>query len=196
MKIKRLLPVLIYLLIYNFAFALAQSDPNLLAWYKFDEGSGDVAYDATDNGNDATISRTDKWDSGGIKSSNCLANLSLYSTLYVEVPSSTFTNIDKQMTLSLWIWSNNCFFGKFQTGRYFFSTGTPTDATKITTDPQFVALPVPPSSADAGSADGFKLQSGSPCIGAGKVITGNGGYDFWGNVLYNGVPDIGAHERQ
>ena len=106
MKIKRLLPVLIYLLVCNFAFALGQSDPNLIAWYKFDEGSGNIAYDATDNGNDAAISKTDKWDSGGIKSSNCLANLSLYSTLYVEVPSSTFTNIDKQITLSLWIWTD------------------------------------------------------------------------------------------
>ena len=43
--------------------------------------------------------------------------------------------------------------------------------------------------------DGFKLQSGSPCIGAGTTITGNGGYDFWDNVLYNGSPDIGAHEK-
>ncbi|MCK4886884.1 MAG: hypothetical protein KAS96_05810 [Planctomycetes bacterium] len=96
-----------------------------------------------------------------------------------------------------WIWSNNCFYGIHQipSGWFSWTNGTPSDPYKITTDPQFVALPVPPSSADAGSADGFKLQSGSPCIGAGTTITGNGGYDFWGNVLYNGVPDIGAEEN-
>ena len=43
---------------------------------------------------------------------------------------------------------------------------------------------------------GYKIQEGSPCIDAGKSITSNGGKDFWGNTLYNGNPDIGAHERQ
>ncbi|MCK4886406.1 MAG: hypothetical protein KAS96_03400 [Planctomycetes bacterium] len=93
-------------------------------------------------------------------------------------------------------WSNNCFFGNFQKYQsYSWVTGYPPDTAYITTDPLFVSLPVPPSSADAGSADGFKLQSGSPCIDAGTTITGNGGYDFWGNVLYNGLPDIGAQEQ-
>ncbi|MEW4923957.1 fibronectin type III domain-containing protein [Algibacter sp. 2305UL17-15] len=43
---------------------------------------------------------------------------------------------------------------------------------------------------------GYKIKAGSPCIDAGKDITGNGGKDFWGNTLYNGSADIGAHERQ
>ncbi|UXX77693.1 DNRLRE domain-containing protein [Reichenbachiella carrageenanivorans] len=41
---------------------------------------------------------------------------------------------------------------------------------------------------------GYKLQETSICIDAGKVIENNGGQDFWGNALYNGLPDIGAHE--
>ncbi|WP_421896743.1 DUF7594 domain-containing protein [Marinoscillum sp.] len=41
---------------------------------------------------------------------------------------------------------------------------------------------------------GYKLQDTSPCIDAGKEIADNGGRDFWGNQLYNGSPDIGAHE--
>ena len=28
-----------------------------------------------------------------------------------------------------------------------------------------------------------------------EVISNNGGEDFWGNGLYNGLPDIGAHEN-
>lgn len=40
----------------------------------------------------------------------------------------------------------------------------------------------------------YKLRSDSPLIDAGKVIADNGGQDFFGNALYNGLPDIGAHE--
>lgn len=43
---------------------------------------------------------------------------------------------------------------------------------------------------------GYKIKAGSPAINAGKTVDNNGGKDFWGNTLYNGNPDIGAHERQ
>ncbi len=43
---------------------------------------------------------------------------------------------------------------------------------------------------------GYKIKAGSPVIDKGKVVGNNGGKDFWGNTLYNGSPDIGAHERQ
>jgi hypothetical protein len=42
----------------------------------------------------------------------------------------------------------------------------------------------------------FTLQSGSPAINNGTTIADNGGKDFWGNTLYYGNPDIGAHELQ
>lgn len=42
---------------------------------------------------------------------------------------------------------------------------------------------------------GYMLASGSPCIGAGKVIEDNGGRDYWGNPVSESVaPDIGAHQ--
>ncbi len=41
---------------------------------------------------------------------------------------------------------------------------------------------------------GYKLQSNSPCIDAGRSVANNGGFDFWGEPLYNGAPDIGASE--
>jgi len=43
---------------------------------------------------------------------------------------------------------------------------------------------------------GYQLQAASPLIDAGKEVPENGGTDFWGNTLYNGNPDIGAHELQ
>lgn len=40
----------------------------------------------------------------------------------------------------------------------------------------------------------YKLRSGSPAINSGKSVSNNGGLDFFGNTLYNDLPDIGAHE--
>lgn len=42
---------------------------------------------------------------------------------------------------------------------------------------------------------GLKLQADSPCINAGVAVPGNGGRDYWGNPLYDGLPDIGAYEH-
>jgi hypothetical protein len=79
----------------------------------------------------------------------------------------------------------NCFWG-------IHPASEPSDPHKITADPKL-------ASAGSGgfginSVDGYKLLSNSSCINKGKVITSNGGRDYWGNPLYNGVPDIGAHE--
>ena len=41
----------------------------------------------------------------------------------------------------------------------------------------------------------FKIQDGSPCVDAGTVIPENGSKDYWGNELYNGLPDIGFEEH-
>ena len=42
---------------------------------------------------------------------------------------------------------------------------------------------------------GYHLAETSPAVNAGKPIDNNGGQDFWGNALYFGAPDIGAHEH-
>jgi len=92
-------------------------------------------------------------------------------------------------------WSNNCFYGTHQipSGWFSWTNGTPNDPYKITSNPNFVSPSlIAPMGID--NLDGFKLQDGSPCIGAGTTITDNGGYDFWDNLLYNGSPDIGGHE--
>jgi hypothetical protein len=79
----------------------------------------------------------------------------------------------------------NCFWG-------VHPATEPADPHKITTDPKLVS----PGTGAIGlnTVNGYKLQSTSSCINKGKVISSNGGKDYWGNPLYNGLPDIGAHE--
>jgi hypothetical protein len=83
-------------------------------------------------------------------------------------------------------WSNNVFYGNFST--------TPGDGNKLTSDPKLVH----PGSGTSGrtTVDGYRLQSTSPCINSGMTISNNGGKDYWGNTLYAGAPDRGAHEYQ
>jgi hypothetical protein len=41
----------------------------------------------------------------------------------------------------------------------------------------------------------FRLLAGSPCISAGRPVTGNGGHDFFGHALpKNRKPSLGMHE--
>ena len=46
-----------------------------------------------------------------------------------------------------------------------------------------------------GTVAGYQIQAGSPCIAAGKIISGNGGLDFLGNTVpAASSPDVGAHQ--
>ncbi|SHO43792.1 carbohydrate binding domain-containing protein [Anaerocolumna xylanovorans] len=72
-------------------------------------------------------------------------------------------------------------------------TGEPTDAHKLTSDP----LLVNPGTGGNGltTVNGYKLQSGSPCINSGMTISNNGGKDYWGTSVPQGsVTDRGACE--
>lgn len=99
-----------------------------------------------------------------------------------------YSNVDARYDKSSnLIWDYNCFYG-------VHNVYEPNDPHKITSDPQFVD----PGSGSIGlnSVDGYKLQPTSPCINAGVSISNNGGKDYWGNLLYNSAPDIGAYEYQ
>ena len=81
---------------------------------------------------------------------------------------------------------HNAFFGGAQT--------PPPDAHAVRADP----LLVKPGSGGNGmrTLDGYRLQSGSPCLHAGATISGNGGRDFWGTALATSQPPtIGACEK-
>lgn len=67
------------------------------------------------------------------------------------------------------------------------------DQNVITSDPQLAS----PGSATIGrdTVDGYQLLDTSPAIGAGRLIPGNGGFDYWGNAVpASGEPNIGAYE--
>jgi len=82
---------------------------------------------------------------------------------------------------------NNCYYNISPKGTNF-----------ITANPQFVNPGTGGYDIDWSNyplvLTGYQLQSTSPCIDAGRTVISNGGQDFWGNALYNGAPDIGAHE--
>lgn len=83
------------------------------------------------------------------------------------------------------VFENNLYYGNHPSSE-------PSDPYKITADPELVN----PGSGGIGrsTVGGYQLRADSPAINAGKFIADNGGYDYFGNPLYNGRPDIGAHE--
>lgn len=81
---------------------------------------------------------------------------------------------------------HNLFFGSHPSGE-------PADPHKLTSDPRLVN----PGSGGTGinTLDGYRLQSGSPCIDAGLLLQGHSALDFWGNPVPSGAgADRGAHE--
>ena len=83
------------------------------------------------------------------------------------------------------IFENNCFYGRHPSGEPF-------DPKKITSDPMLEAAGSGGQGIDA--VNGYRLKAGSPCIDKGRIVSGNGGRDYFGNKIYNGAPDVGAHE--
>ncbi len=84
--------------------------------------------------------------------------------------------------------SNNLFFNVEPRGRNY-----------LTTDPLFLnpgSGGTNISMRDPDRLAGYRLGNDSPALGAGMFINENGGMDFWGNQIYNGLPDIGAYEKQ
>lgn len=82
-------------------------------------------------------------------------------------------------------WSNNLFYGNHPSSE-------PSDPHKVTSDPMVVS----PGGAGStlASAAAYEVQPGSPAIGAGAVISNNGGQDYFGNpVSSTSAPNIGAY---
>lgn len=90
-------------------------------------------------------------------------------------------------------YENNCYVG-------FPGSATSRDHNEVTGDPILVA----PGSGTVGrgTVDGYMLQAGSSCIGAGIGAAEMGGYwapgmgeyDYWGNSINPDAIDVGAHQ--
>ncbi|MEY4085702.1 MAG: hypothetical protein RL074_1489, partial [Bacteroidota bacterium] len=82
---------------------------------------------------------------------------------------------------------NNVFYGTHPSGE-------PQDSAKLISNPLFVN----PGVGGIGMntlLDGYKLQANSPAISSGKVITNNGGFDFYGSTVSStAVPNRGVYE--
>jgi len=48
----------------NCSLAIAGSDPNLVGWWKFDEGAGNIAYDVSGNGYHGVLYGDPQWGAG------------------------------------------------------------------------------------------------------------------------------------
>ncbi|MFD1628760.1 sialate O-acetylesterase [Pseudopedobacter beijingensis] len=84
--------------------------------------------------------------------------------------------------------SHNIFYGNHPAGE-------PADPYKITADPMFINH----GSGGTGltTLDGYKLKPGSPALGAGKIVSDNGGKDFYGNpVSSSTAPNIGVYNGE
>jgi hypothetical protein len=82
---------------------------------------------------------------------------------------------------------NNIFYGAHPSGE-------PLDPAKLTTNPLFVN----PGTGTVGInalLDGYKLQNNSPAIGSGKLVSNNGGFDFYGSAVSStALPNRGVYQ--
>jgi len=81
--------------------AIEPNDNRLQAYYDFNETSGTTAYDSSGKGRNATVdpNGADAWDPCGYDG-YCLA---FDGNFAVSVPNDVFSNIQKQVTVSVWL---------------------------------------------------------------------------------------------
>jgi len=90
---------MIYLISFVLMLSIAgNASAELVAYWTFDEGSGDIAYDSSGNNNNGTINGAE-WDAG--KYGNAL--LFNAQDNYVEIPTSESLEITPNVTIAAWI---------------------------------------------------------------------------------------------
>jgi hypothetical protein len=96
--LRNLAVSIIFLSLFLGSQALAGDLEGLVLYLPFDEGSGDVAKDASGNGNDGEITGA-KWAAGKIGKA-----LEFDGASFVEVPSSdSLESLEEEMTIAAWI---------------------------------------------------------------------------------------------
>ena len=99
---KKLIYLICFVLVLGLALTSvveAAADPSLVAWWKFDEGTGTTAFDSSGNGNDGTLEGDPQWVAGklgGALEGNGTSDL-------VRVPHSASLDISNAVTVSLWL---------------------------------------------------------------------------------------------
>jgi chitodextrinase len=156
-----------------FRYNISQNDLDIQGAFSFYQGTGTLnVYN-----NDFYRSLSQNTPLTNVSSST--NNVYYTNNIFYNMANSTYS------TSSHAIYSNNLFYGNH--------SSQPNDPNKIVTDPKFVN---PGGALSRATADAYKLQFGSPAIDSGTNIVSNGGQDFFGNTLYNELPDRGAYEYQ
>lgn len=127
-------------------------------------------------------------------------NSETLTEVYNNVFFKTSGNLDPGDSKTYKYWNNIFFFDlepnwgpcEYKANCYYPISKNPADASGISENPGFVNAGF--LGDGWGNAIYHKLKKGSPCIDTGITISDNGMKDLWDNVLYNGLPDIGAME--
>jgi len=85
------------------AHLFAAQDPNLRAWYKFDETSDVNVADSSGNGFDTVVSgATPEWDTEGAID-GCLQETGQWTKMRIDVPAEVFSTMSTQATIAFWV---------------------------------------------------------------------------------------------
>jgi len=102
------------------------TDPSLVGYWRFDEGSGTIAFDSSGNDNHGTITGAE-WVAGKVGRA-----LKFNGAEYVEVPTAAWSSIEKQATVAFWAYGDpdaqpqaNFIFGAFQNDARVMSAHVP-----------------------------------------------------------------------
>src|SRR6056297_596327 len=80
-------------------------DPNLVGYWKFDEGSGTTAYDSSGNGNDGTLTNGPIWSTDAREGNYSLSFDGVDD--YVDVGNSQILQMDTSFSISFWVKIND-----------------------------------------------------------------------------------------
>jgi hypothetical protein len=122
----------------------------------------------------------DKWHNSAITTSGpSTANMYFTNNIIYNQGTGGYDSSNNET------WNNNTFYGNHPSSE-------PAGANKLTSDPGFVnGLGGQVALSTAAS---YNLVTGSPAIGTGKVVSSNGGKDFFGNAVSStGAPNRGAY---
>ena len=96
------------------------ADPNLVGWWRFDEGSGTTASDSSRYGNDGTLGGTASWDAGIFGGS-----LYVNGTGWVDIPPEAWQPIQRKVTIACWAFGDQAMpVNSFMFGAWSVDTNT------------------------------------------------------------------------